>query len=213
MNDVWIITFVDHLHVWVTKLKPSLMFFKLPVLTSINVAWVNFSAAVLDKTQRVAKTSTVGYVPVCYEIVNLFIKPQHFLLMFFICKLKGLYLVVTICDGFLMLSLDLLHFCIKPTWHDVLQNVLLERFTLIFLRVYNDIKGTSKRDKNIMILSIFPRGSMLRIPASAWRKAWDLISSSVNLGVNVMIRAIPKYFPTWPLFNQFCSSLSTSTSI
>ena len=167
MNDVWIITFVDHLHVWVTKLKPSLMFFKLPVLTSNNVAWVNFSAAVLDKTQRVAKTSTVGYVPVCYEIVNLFIKPQHFLLMFFICKLKGLYLVVTICDGFLMLSLDLLHFCIKSTWYDVLQNVLLERFTLIFLRVYNDIKGTSKRDKNIMILSIFPRGSMLRIPASA----------------------------------------------
>ena len=27
VNCVWIITFVDHLHVWVTKSKPSLMFF------------------------------------------------------------------------------------------------------------------------------------------------------------------------------------------
>ena len=37
VNGVWIITFVSHLHIWVTKFKLSLMFLKLPVLTSNNV--------------------------------------------------------------------------------------------------------------------------------------------------------------------------------
>ena len=94
MNSIWIIAFVGHLHVWVTKFKPSLMFFKLPVLTSNNLIWVNFFAVLFVETQHVVKTSTTGYVPVCYEVINLFIEPHNFLLMglafFFICKLKGL---------------------------------------------------------------------------------------------------------------------------
>ena len=99
VNCVWIITFVGHLHVWVTKSKPSLMFFQLPVLTSNSIVWVNFSAVLFDETQHIVKTSTADYVLVCYEIVNLFIKPQNLLLMglpfFLIRKLKGLYLIVT----------------------------------------------------------------------------------------------------------------------
>ena len=116
VNGIGIVAFIKHLHVWVTKLKPLLMFFKLPILTSNNVIWVKFSAIFFDETQHVVKTSTTGYVPVCYEITNLFIEPQNFLLMFFICKFKGLYLIVTVCDGLLMLSLDLFNSCIKPTW-------------------------------------------------------------------------------------------------
>ena len=100
VNCIWIITFVGHLHVCVTKPKPSLMSFQLPVLTSNNVVWVNFSAVLFDETQHVNKTSTAGYVPVCYEIVNLFIELQNFLLIgltfFLICKLKGFYLIVTV---------------------------------------------------------------------------------------------------------------------
>ena len=100
LNGIWIITFVSHLHVWLTKFKPSLMFFQLPVLISNNVVWVSFSAVFFGKTQHVVKISRAGYVPVCYMVINLFIKPQNFLLMglvfFFICKLKGLYLVVTV---------------------------------------------------------------------------------------------------------------------
>ena len=42
--------------------------------------------------------------------------------------------------------------------YDVFKDVPLECFTLIFSRVYNDIKSTSKRDENIMILSVFLRG-------------------------------------------------------
>ena len=48
---------------------------------------------------------------------------------------------------------------------------------------------------------------------SAWRKARDLISSSDNLAVDVMIQAIPRYRPICALLNQFWSPLSTSTSI
>ena len=60
---------------------------------------MNFSAVLFHETQHVVKTSTTGYVPVCHEIGNLFIKAQNFLAFFFICKLKGLYLIVTACDG------------------------------------------------------------------------------------------------------------------
>ena len=66
------------------------MFFKLLVLALNNIVWVNFFAVLFDETQHIVKTFTKGYVPVCYEIVNRFIKPQNFLLMGFICKLKGL---------------------------------------------------------------------------------------------------------------------------
>ena len=66
---------------------------------------VNFSTIPFDETQHVVKISTTGYEPVFYEAINIFMKPQNFLLMFFICKLKGLYLIVTACDGLLMFFL------------------------------------------------------------------------------------------------------------
>ena len=96
VNDIWIITFVNHLHVWVTKFKPLFMFFK---LTWNNVIWVNFSAILFDEIQHVVKISTASYVPVCYD---LFIELQNFLLMFFIYKLKAFYLFVMACDSLLM---------------------------------------------------------------------------------------------------------------
>ena len=96
VNGIWVIAFVSRLHVWVTKFKPSLMFFQLPVLTSNNVTWVNFSAVLFNETQLIVKISTTGYIPVCYEVINLFIEPQNSLLMLLICKFKGLYLIVTV---------------------------------------------------------------------------------------------------------------------
>ena len=139
MNGVLIITFVNHLHVWVTNFKPSLMLFKLLVLTSNNVVLVNFSAILFDEIRHVAETSTVRYVSVCCELINLFIEPQNFLLIFFICKLKGLYLIVMICDSLLMFSLDLFNSCIKPTMYKIFQDVLLKCFSLVFLRFFNDM--------------------------------------------------------------------------
>ena len=56
VNSVWIITFVRHLHVWVTKFKPTLVFFKLPILTSNSVIWVDFSAILFDKAQHIVKS-------------------------------------------------------------------------------------------------------------------------------------------------------------
>ena len=96
MNGVWITTFSSHLHVWVTEFKPSLMFFKLPILTSNNAVCVNFSTVLFNETQQVVKTSTADNVAVGYEVINLFIEPPNFLLMLLISKLKGLYLVVTV---------------------------------------------------------------------------------------------------------------------
>ena len=72
-----------------------------------------------DEAQDVVRISTTGYVPVFYEVINLFIKPENFLLMFSIYKLKGLYLIIFSFDGLLMLSLDLFNSCIKSTWYDV----------------------------------------------------------------------------------------------
>ena len=75
VNGVWIILFVSHLHVWVTKFKPSIMFSQLPILTSNNVVWMNFFAVAFDEAQQVVKTSTVGYVHICFKVINLFIEP------------------------------------------------------------------------------------------------------------------------------------------
>ena len=109
VNCVSIITFIGYLHVWVTNSKPSLTFFQLHLLTLKNIIWENFAAVLFDKTQHVIKTSTTDYVPVSNEIINLFIKPQNFVLkglaFFFIRKLKGLYLIVTVCCGLLMFFL------------------------------------------------------------------------------------------------------------
>ena len=77
VNGVLIITFVSHLHVWVTKFKPSLMFFKVPILTSNNVVWINLFAVLFccfDEAQHVVKTSTAGYVPICYKVINLLVE-------------------------------------------------------------------------------------------------------------------------------------------
>ena len=94
MNGIWIITFVSRLYVWVMKFKPSLMFFKLSILASNNVVWVGLFAILFDEAQHVFKISTTGYVPAFYEVINLFIMPQNFMSIFFISKLKGLYLIV-----------------------------------------------------------------------------------------------------------------------
>ena len=158
MNSIWITTAVSPLHVWVTKFKTFFIFFKLSILTSNKVVWMPFPAILFDETQHVVKTPTTGYVPVFYEVINLFIKLQNFLLMLLISKLKGFYLIVTVCDGLSMFFLDLFNPCIKSTWCDFLQNVVLKRLALAFLRVYDDIKGTGQRDENIMVLSIFPGG-------------------------------------------------------
>ena len=66
---------------------------------------MNFSTILFDETQRVVKTSTAGYVSVCYEVINIFIKPQSFLLMLLIFKLKGLYLIVAACYALYVLIL------------------------------------------------------------------------------------------------------------
>ena len=217
VNGVWIITFIKQLHAWVTKFKPLLMFLKLLILAPNNVIWANFSTILFDKIQNVVKTHTAGYLSVCFEIINLFIEPQNFLLIFFLCKLKGFYVIVTACDALLMLSFTLFNSCIKPTWYDTFQDVLLKCCTLVFSRVYSDIKSTSQRDENIMTLSVFPRGVHTMDPPAqtplSLKEDQDLISSSDNLEVNVMIRAIPRYCPVCALLKQFCSSLSTSTSM
>ena len=118
MNSIWIITPASLLHVWVTKFKTFFIFFKLSILTLNNVIWVDLFAILFNEAQHV-KISMTRYMPAFYEVINLFIKLQNVLLMFFICKLKGFYLIVTVCDGLLMLSLDLINSCIKPTWFDV----------------------------------------------------------------------------------------------
>ena len=118
MNSIWIITPASLLHVWVMKFKTFFIFFKLSILTLNNVIWVDLFAILFNEAQHV-KISMTRYMPAFYEVINLFIKLQNVLLMFFICKLKGFYLIVTVCDGLLMLSLDLFNSCIKPTWFDV----------------------------------------------------------------------------------------------
>ena len=75
MNSIWIITPASLLHVWVTKFKTSLIFFKLYILTLSNVILVGLLAILFDGAQHVVKISTTGYVSVFYEVINLFIKP------------------------------------------------------------------------------------------------------------------------------------------
>ena len=116
MNIIGIVAFVNHLHVWVTKFKPSFVFSKLSVLTSNNVIWVFFSAILFDETQHVVKTSTACYVSVCYEAISLFIKPQNFMSKFFICKLKGLYLIIFFFDDLLMFFLYFVFGLLSNLW-------------------------------------------------------------------------------------------------
>ena len=106
VNSIWIITFVSLLHVWVTKFNTSLIFFKQSILTSNNVIRLGLLAILFDEAQDDVKIFTMGYVPVFYKVINLFIKLQNFPLIFFICKLKGLYLIIFFFDGLLMVFLD-----------------------------------------------------------------------------------------------------------
>ena len=48
-------------------------------------------AILFNEAQLVVKISTTGYVPVFYEVINLLIKPQNFLLM-------DLYLIIFFFD-------------------------------------------------------------------------------------------------------------------
>ena len=128
MNSTWIITPASLLHVWVTKFKTSFIFFKLYILTSNNVMRVNLFAILFYEAQHVVKISTTGYVPVFYKVINLFIKIQNFLLMLLICKLKGLYLIIFLFDGLLMLFLHFL--C------DLLSNMRKQRIKTILSKVF-----------------------------------------------------------------------------
>ena len=98
MNSICIITPVGLLHVWITKFQTFFIFFKPSILTSTNLVWVSLFAILFNEAQHIVKISTAGYVSVFYEVINSFIKPQNFLLMFFICKLKGPKIISKQCD-------------------------------------------------------------------------------------------------------------------
>ena len=98
MNSIWIVTPASFFHVWVTKFQTFFIFFKLSILPPNNVIWVGLFTVLFNEAQQVVKISTKGYVPVFYEVINLFIKLQNFLLTFLICKLKGLYLIIFFFD-------------------------------------------------------------------------------------------------------------------
>ena len=68
-----------------------------------------------------------------------------------------------------------------------------------------------KRYENVMILSVFPRRGGIGIHATD--SLFSLKESLRSYMVDVMIRAIPRIGPICALLNQFCSLLSTSTSI
>ena len=66
------------------------------ILTLNNVIWMDLLAILFDEARHVVKTSATGYVPVFYEVINFFIKPQNFLLMLLISRLKGFSLIATV---------------------------------------------------------------------------------------------------------------------
>ena len=92
MDSISIITPAGLFHVWVTMFKTLFIFFKPNILTSNNVIWVGLLLILFNEAQHVVEISTTGYVPVFYEVINLFIKPQTFLLI-------GLYLVIFFFNG------------------------------------------------------------------------------------------------------------------
>ena len=136
MNTIWIITFVSLLNVWVTKFKTSLKFFKLSILTSNNVICVGLTTVLFDEAQHVVKTSLMGYVPVFYEVINLFIKPQYFLLMLLICKFKGLYLNVTVENCCIFFFDELLMFFLYFVCK-LLSNMRKEHTTTVSTEVFD----------------------------------------------------------------------------
>ena len=129
MNSIWVIAPAGLLHVWVTKFKTSLIFFKLSILASNNLIWVGLFAILFNEAQHFVKISTMGYAPVFYEVIKLFIKLQNFLLM-------GLYLIMFFFDGLLMLFL---HFVCK-----LLPNMAKQHIATVSSEVFGFWLLTSK---------------------------------------------------------------------
>ena len=76
-------------------------------------------------------------MPVCHEIINLFIKPQNFLAFFFIRKFKGLYLIVTVCDGLKMIFLHFVCKLLLSLWEHHIATMPSEVFCLRLLTSKN----------------------------------------------------------------------------
>ena len=196
------------------KFKIFFIFFKRSILTSNNVIWVGLLAILFNEAQHFVKISTTGYVPVFYEVINLFIKPQNFLLMFFICKFKGLYLIVFFFDDLLMLSLGLFNFYIKSAWYDVFQDMLFKCFALGLFAFNYDIHDPKEREEFIrLVLMILRPRPASRTMGTAFMSFLVSISHLSRPVTNVSMCLRFKDFPTWALLNQFYSSLSTTTSI
>ena len=98
VKSIWVITPADLFHAWITKLKLFFLFFKLSIFSPNKVICAGLLTILFNETQYVVKTRTAGYFSVSYEVINLFIKPQNFLLM-------GLYLIVFLFDSLLMFFL------------------------------------------------------------------------------------------------------------
>ena len=98
-----------------------------------------------------------------YGVTNLFIKPQNFLLMSLICKLKGLYLIATACDGLwmfffhfvckLLSNMNKQHissvspevFCLwLLTWKYYLIHPLFTDVNIVFFRIFWPIYGCNR---------------------------------------------------------------------
>ena len=67
-----------------------------------------------------------------------------------------------------MLSLNLFDSCIKPTWYNVSQDVLFERFTLVFPRVYNDIHDPIDQKELIRLILLVFISRPTQCTASGW---------------------------------------------
>ena len=83
----------------------------------------------------------------------------------------------------------------------------LSALPLSFWEFTNDIKSTSQRNENIMVLSVFPTGCRIMTPLSNFKKARFFWSSSTRLAVGLWIWTNPNNFPTCALVKQFCSFL------
>ena len=102
----------------------------------------------------------------CLFFMRSSIKPQGFLLMFFICKLKDFYLIVMTCDGLLMFFLYFVcklllkmrkqHitavsseiFCLwLLTWKYCLINPLFIDVNIVFLRINRPVQGFRFRNE------------------------------------------------------------------
>ena len=70
VNGVWIIAFVSHRYVWVTKFNPFLIFFQLPVLISNNVVWMPFLAVLFNEAQHLNILKAKPFGPASLETLD-----------------------------------------------------------------------------------------------------------------------------------------------